>query len=59
MKKHFYWVFLLVFIACNTVPITGRKQLKLVNNAELLPLSFDQYSEVLKESTLSTDQKKC
>lgn len=58
MKKHFYWVFLVVFVACNSVPITGRKQLKLVNNSELLPMSFDQYKTVLAESQLSNDQEK-
>jgi predicted Zn-dependent protease len=57
MKKHFYWVFLVFFIACNTVPITGRKQLKLVSNSELLPLSFNQYQEVLSQSKLSTNQE--
>jgi predicted Zn-dependent protease len=57
MKKHFFWVFTLVFIACNTVPITGRKQLKLVNNSELLPMSFGQYQEVLSQSQLSSNQE--
>ncbi len=55
MNKTFYWVFLLVFVACNTVPITGRKQLKLVPNSQLLPMSFDQYQQVLSESELSSD----
>lgn len=58
MKKSFYWIFLLVFVACNTVPITGRKQLKLVPNSELLPMSFQQYKEVLAQSQLSSDQQK-
>lgn len=59
MKKHFYWLSIMVFVvACHTVPITGRKQLKLVNNSELLPLSFSQYNEVLAESELSKDVEK-
>jgi len=43
--------------ACATVPLTGRKQLALVPNSQLLPLSFDQYSTVLKESKLSTNKE--
>ena len=58
MKKHFIWVFAIAFIACNTVPITGRKQIKLVKDTELIPMSFSQYQEVLAESKLSTDQAK-
>jgi predicted Zn-dependent protease len=58
MNKHFIWVFAIVFIACNTVPITGRKQIKLVKDTELLPLSFSQYQEVLAGSALSNDQEK-
>ena len=57
VNKTFYWVFLLVFMACNTVPITGRKQLKLVPNGQLLPMSFDQYQQVLGESQLSDDDE--
>jgi predicted Zn-dependent protease len=57
INKTFYWVFFLVFVACNTVPMTGRKQLKLVPNNQLLPMSFDQYTQVLGESQLSTDEE--
>ena len=42
---------------CATVPITGRRQLNLVSNAEIIPMSFDQYSQVLKDSKLSTDKQ--
>jgi len=58
MNKHFIWVFTIVFIACSTVPITGRKQLKLVSDSELIPMSFSQYKQVLAESKLSNDQAK-
>lgn len=37
-------------IGCQKVPITGRSQLKLVSNAELLPLSFTNYKGVLDTS---------
>ncbi len=36
--------------ACSSVPVTGRKQLSLVSNEEILPLSYGQYQEVLKEN---------
>lgn len=42
---------------CATVPVTGRRQLSLVSNSEIIPMSFDQYSQVLNESKLSTDQE--
>ncbi|UTW62936.1 M48 family metallopeptidase [bacterium SCSIO 12741] len=57
MRKLFWIVFAITFVACNSVPITGRKQLKLVNNSELLPMSFGQYKEVLAESQLSNNSE--
>ena len=42
---------------CATVPITGRRQLSLVSNEEIIPMSFQQYEQVLKESKLSDDQE--
>ena len=42
---------------CATVPITGRRQLSLVSNEEVIPMSFVQYEQVLKESKLSGDQE--
>lgn len=41
--------------SCATVPITGRRQLSLVSNEEIIPMSFTQYDLVLKESKLSDD----
>ena len=57
MKKS--WKFLLTLLlaaACSTVPITGRKQLALVPDSQLLPLSFSSYRDVLSQSKLSTNQ---
>jgi predicted Zn-dependent protease len=46
----------LVFAAgCATVPMTGRKQLSLVSDAEMNALSYQQYDQVIAESTLSSD----
>ena len=44
--------------ACATVPVTGRKQLDLVPDSELLTMSYSEYSTVMKKSKLSTDQEK-
>ncbi len=48
----------LFIAACATVPLSERKGLHLIPSAELLSLSNDQYSKVLKESKLSTDRQK-
>jgi len=45
----------LFFYGCATVPLSGRRQLSLVNNAEVLPLSYQQYSEVKSESKVVTN----
>lgn len=42
--------------ACATVPVTGRKQLAMVSNAEIIPMATSQYQQVLKEGKLSTNQ---
>lgn len=48
-------IFLTLVAACATVPVTNRQQLSLVSNAELIPLSFANYNQVLTEGTLSSD----
>ncbi len=58
MKKHFSLILTtLLFIGCATVPITGRKQLSMIPNSQILPLSYDSYTTVMKESKLSTNQE--
>lgn len=47
----------LILYSCATVPVTGRRQLSLVPNAEILPLSYDQYQQVLKENKLSDNKE--
>jgi predicted Zn-dependent protease len=46
-----------IIYACATVPITGRKQLSLVSNAEIIPMATAQYQEVIKKGPLSTNQE--
>ena len=55
MKKLFLSIGVgLMLASCATNPITGRKSLSLVSNAQLFPQSFAQYNEVLKESKVIT-----
>ncbi len=52
-------VFLLIFLsACATVPLTGRQQLQLVSEPQILKLSLQNYREILKKSKLSQDREK-
>ena len=48
--------FLLVFlflVSCSTVPITGRKQFKLVSDSQLIPMALQQYQGFLDQNKLS------
>lgn len=45
----------LLLYSCSTVPITERKRVNVVNDAQILPASFAQYENFLKENSLSTD----
>jgi predicted Zn-dependent protease len=51
------FVFAFLFIACSTVPITGRSRVNFVNDSKVLPTSFAQYKGFLAENKLSTDKK--
>lgn len=56
MKKIVGLSILLLFLySCSTVPITGRKRINMVSDAQILPTSFEQYAGFLKEHKLSTD----
>ncbi|MGB3777778.1 MAG: M48 family metallopeptidase [Tunicatimonas sp.] len=46
----FIIVFTFILAACSTVPLTGRKQLSLIPDAQINALSFQNYQQVLKES---------
>lgn len=47
--------FSVLFISCSTVPITGRSQLSLIPDSEMLAMSFQQYDQFLDESKISND----
>lgn len=48
---------LLVVAGCATVAVTGRQQLNLVSNEELIPMSAQQYREVIAKGPLSSNAK--
>lgn len=43
----------LLFLACSLVPLTGRRQLSLVSDTDMLSMSFGQYDQFMKENKLS------
>ena len=58
MKFSIYFVLIaaLVIYACSSVAVTGRKQLSLVSNAEIIPLVNQQYDSVIRKGPLSTNR---
>lgn len=60
MMKYFPILFIamsLLFSSCGSVPVTGRKQLNLVSNQEVLTLSLQQYQQFIKSAPISNDKK--
>jgi predicted Zn-dependent protease len=45
-------------MACSTVPLTGRRQLSLVPESEMVALSLTEYDKFIKSNKLSTDKNK-
>ncbi len=56
-KLVFLFVISLFIYDCATVPVTGRKQLSLVSNSEIMPMSFQSYQAVLDSSKLSSNKQ--
>lgn len=51
MKKELSLLLTVIFfVACSTVPITGRKRMNFVSDAQVLPMSFQQYSGFLTKN---------
>ena len=48
---------LILLSSCGSVPLTGRKQILLVSDQEVLSSSLTQYSEYIKSAPLSTNTK--
>ena len=58
INRSIFIVALLLFVdSCANVPVTGRRQLSLVNSSEINSMSAGQYSEVIKQGPLSTNQE--
>ncbi|MCR4994829.1 MAG: M48 family metallopeptidase [Bacteroidales bacterium] len=57
MKKILWFAPLagLILIACSTVSMTGRKQLNLVSESEILSASLTEYQSYMKTAKVSTD----
>jgi predicted Zn-dependent protease len=47
----------IICYACATVPVTGRSQLSLVSNSEIIPMAAQQYDEVLKKGPISDNKE--
>ena len=46
-----------IVYACAKVPVTGRRQLSLISNSEIIPMAAAQYKEVIAKGPLSTNQE--
>ena len=46
-----------LFYTCANVPVTGRQQLSLVSNAEIIPIVNQQYDSVVRNSKLSSNRE--
>jgi predicted Zn-dependent protease len=46
----------MLFTSCSVVPLTGRKQLNLLPESEMISMGFTNYSEFLKENPPSSDK---
>ena len=58
MKKTLILLLIALFgYNCATVPVTGRKQLSLISNSELLPMSYDNYKMVLDSGNMSSNKE--
>ncbi len=47
-----------ILACCSTVPITGRRQLDLIPDDEMMAMSYQQYGEFLKANKVSVDREK-
>jgi len=56
--KNILIILCLFCISCSTVPLTGRKQLNLVSNQDILVSSFQQYDEYIRSAPISQDKQK-
>ena len=61
IRKRYFSIFLILtifLVSCSTVPVTGRRQLKLVPYSAMLSMSYQQYSQFLETNKLSENKRK-
>lgn len=57
IKLTLFCLALVSFVAaCSTVPVTGRKQIKFVPDAQMLSMSFNSYNQFLQSNANNVDQ---
>lgn len=58
MNKYLFTIMLVYLLAsCSSVPVTGRKQINLVSDGDVLASSFQSYESYIKAAPISTDKK--
>ena len=58
MKKIAISFIFIIMLGCSSVPLTGRRQLNLVSDQEVLALSNQSFSDYMKTAKVSTDYMK-
>ncbi|MDR2470196.1 MAG: M48 family metallopeptidase [Tannerella sp.] len=58
MKKICIYIVAGLLFSCGTVPLTGRRQMLLLPDSEVLAISTTQYTDFIKTAPLSTDKVK-
>ena len=58
LNKFWFVLLLIASGSCSTVPLTGRRQLSLVPESEVISLSLTEYDKVIKSNKLSSDKNK-
>jgi len=56
-KISIFLLLIWILYACSSVAVTGRKQLNLVPNSEIIPMANQQYKEVITKGPLSSNQQ--
>ncbi|HEU4366690.1 MAG TPA: M48 family metallopeptidase [Methylomirabilota bacterium] len=57
MRRPLLALVVLVLVACQTVPVTGRRQLILLAEGDETKMGLDSYQAILKKSKVSTDPR--
>ena len=61
MRAYYVALVMIVVVglqSCSSVPVTGRSQLNIIPDSEIMATSYSQYSEFLRENKISTNAEK-